>query len=133
MGGTKEQDESKYRGQTFEQRLWSASQLKIKYQDRVPVVVLPYKSYPVQRRMSQEKFLVPVDITVAQFLLILRKKMTLKPEETLFLFAESAGGKKKSLLSATDTIGTVYDSCHEPDMFLYLVYSQEDAFGWIWV
>ena len=59
-----------------------------KYPDRVPVYVTRGKGDKHLKNIDQNKFIVPEDITVAQFMTIIRKKIDLSPEMALFLFCK---------------------------------------------
>ncbi|EEC05413.1 gamma-aminobutyric acid receptor associated protein, putative, partial [Ixodes scapularis] len=71
--------------------------------------------------IDKQKFLVPSDITVAQFMWIVRKRIHLSPEKALFVFV----GRLMPHLSMGDLYGTYRDE----DGVLYLGYSGENTFG----
>ena len=78
--------------------------------------------------MDKQKYLVPRDLTVGQFLYVIRKRMNLGPEVALFLFVEDSHGK--SLLPMTGTPILVIEKDHvKADGFVYLTYSGENTFG----
>ncbi len=64
--------------------------------------LVPFPRRITQRltRIPQKKFLVPQDLTVSQFQVILRKRLRLESAQAMFLFAESlrADNKKEHIL-----------------------------------
>ncbi|CAL8108885.1 unnamed protein product [Calicophoron daubneyi] len=70
---------------TFDQRHADSTKIKKKYPHRIPVVVERHPHSQVAD-IDKHKFLVPDDITVAQFLWIIRKRIALSEEKALFLF-----------------------------------------------
>lgn len=107
---------------TFEQRKEEATKIRRKYADRVPVIVerLPGSTVPC---IDKRKFLVPSDISVAQFMWIIRKRIQLAPAKALFLFVG------KLLPQTSSTMGQVYSEHRDEDGFLYVAYSGENTFG----
>lgn len=73
---------------------------------------------------SQKKFLVPTDLTIGQFMYVIRKRIKLAPEQAIFLFV--AGG---TLPPSVSTLQSVYDQYRDEDGFLYIMYSGENVFG----
>ena len=113
-------------------RLKDAQMVRTKYEQRLPVVVFPAtKSTP---SISAHKFLVPEDLTVGQFLHLLRLRITLKPEQAIFIFAthptSTSSVDTNVLLPVSDLMKQVYQRhrSHDDD-FLYLIYDIENTFG----
>jgi GABA(A) receptor-associated protein len=75
--------------------------------------------------MDRKKFLVPQDIMLAQFMSIIRKRLSLTPETAIFVFF----GNKHSLSPATSLMSNVYSSMKDDDDFLYCYYTSENTFG----
>lgn len=63
----------------------------------------------------QKKFLVPADLTIGQFMYVIRKRIKLAPEQAIFLFV-AAG----TLPPSQATLQTIYDKYHNEDGFLYM-------------
>ncbi|KAM3181363.1 hypothetical protein ACTXT7_014525 [Hymenolepis weldensis] len=70
---------------TFDERLNDATKIKRKYPDRIPVIVEKHPGSQIND-LDKHKFLVPNDITVAQFMWIIRRRLQLSAEKALFLF-----------------------------------------------
>jgi len=73
--------------------------------------------------VDKKKYLVPAELTVGQFIFIIRKRINLRPEEALFFFVNG------SIPSTSNTMGEVYQQNHDEDSFLYMMYSDESVYG----
>ena len=73
--------------------------------------------------IDKKKYLVPNDITVGQFVYVIRKRLVVPPEKAIFLFINGILPPTASLL------GSIYDEYKDPDHFLYITYSGENTFG----
>ena len=71
------------------------------------------------------KFLVPLTFSLGQFMLVLRRKLSLKPSEAIFLFVGDSG----KVLPSTTLISEMQAAHANADGFLYMTYSAEAAFG----
>ncbi|VDP83657.1 unnamed protein product [Echinostoma caproni] len=107
---------------TFDQRHANSTKIKKTYPNRIPVVVERHPNSQVTD-IDKHKFLVPDDITVAQFLRIIRKRISLSKEKALFLFVDN------TIPQPSYTIGQLYAECRDDDGFLYAHYSGENSFG----
>ena len=74
-------------------------------------------------RIDREKYLVPVDLTMAQLSFVVRKRLQLKGSDALFLLVN------KTVCPATRLAGDMYDAHRDPDGFLYVTYTLENTFG----
>ena len=108
---------------SLQKRRSEAVRIRNKYPDRIPVVCERY-SHSDAPEISKSKYLVPCDLTVGQFMFVIRKRLALKPDKALFLLSES--GK---MLPSSYTMSQVYESNKDIDGFLYFVYATESTFG----
>ncbi|XP_022098109.1 gamma-aminobutyric acid receptor-associated protein-like 2 [Acanthaster planci] len=106
-----------------EQRFAEASKIRAKYPERIPVIVQKAPNSQIQD-IDKRKFLVPADITVAQFMWIIRKRIQLPSEKAVFLFVG------KALPQSSATMSQIYEAHRDSDGFLYVAYSGENTFGW---
>ena len=74
-------------------------------------------------RSDKEKFLVPHDLTVAQFMFVLRKRIKLNSQTALFLLVNG------SLVTSHTTMYELYEKFADDDGFLYVTYTTENTFG----
>ena len=106
----------------FNARRGEAERITQKYPDRCPVVIDRHDGSPAPYR-KKHKYLVPRDLTVGQFLYIIRKQLKLNHEQAIFLFIN------ESIPASSSLIGDVFEERKNVDGFLYAVYSLENTFG----
>ncbi|CAA3030837.1 autophagy-related 8i [Olea europaea subsp. europaea] len=70
------------------------------------------------------RYLVPRDMSVGQFIYILSGRLHLAPGKALFVFVNNTLPQTSSLVE------TLYDSSKDEDGFLYMCYSSEKTFGY---
>ena len=68
----------------------SSASIRAKHPDRIPVIVEKRQRDASLPDIDKKKFLVPSDLTVGQFVYVIRKRIKLAPEQAIFLFV-SAG------------------------------------------
>ena len=73
----------------MDKRSAEAARIREKYPDRIPVICEkdPRSDIPP---VDKRKYLIPMDLTVGQFVYVIRKRIKLAPEQAIFLFV-SAG------------------------------------------
>lgn len=107
---------------SFENRCQESRNITTKYPDRVPVIVEKQETSDVVD-IDKNKFLVPCDLTVGQFVYVIRKRMKMPPEKAIFIFVNNEIPMQSSLMSS------VYDQSKDRDGFLYINYAGENTFG----
>jgi len=107
---------------SFEKREAEAARIRSKYPDRYPIVIEPHKDFP---EIDKYKYLVPGDITVAEFIIVIRKRVKLAPEKAIFLHV----GNPQTLAMTSKLMSTVFHEHSDTDGFLYIIASLENAFG----
>jgi len=107
---------------SYERRRADGEKVRLRYPERIPVIV---EKSPKARvaDVDKKKYLVPAELTVGQFIFIIRKRINLRPEEALFFFVNG------SIPSTSNTMGEVYQQNHDEDSFLYMMYSDESVYG----
>ena len=109
---------SKY---SFDKRLNESTKIIAKYPDRIPVICERYtKRAP---KLDRKKYLCPSDLTIGNFMYIIRQRMKLEPEKALYIFV---GG---SFVQCSSLLSTVYHHNKDDDGFLYVQYDIESTFG----
>uniref|UniRef100_A0A8D1PSR0 Gamma-aminobutyric acid receptor-associated protein-like 2 n=1 Tax=Sus scrofa TaxID=9823 RepID=A0A8D1PSR0_PIG len=106
----------------IEHRCVESAKIRAKYPDRVPVIVEKVSGSQIVD-IDKRKYLVPSDITVAQFMWIIRKRIQLPSEKAIFLFVD------KTVPQSSLTMGQLYEKEKDEDGFLYVAYSGENTFG----
>lgn len=112
---------------TFSKRLDAGTNLRKKYPDRIPIIILNNSFEDVGGdpiSITKTQYLVPSDITIGQFIYILRKRITLSSESAIFLLTEN-----NEYLNGGETCQSAYDKYKDKDLHLYLILSSENAFG----
>ncbi|XP_042942621.1 autophagy-related protein 8A-like [Carya illinoinensis] len=72
---------------------------------------------------AQARYLVPADLTVGQFVYVVRKRIKLSAEKAIFVFVKNTLPPTASLISA------IYKENKDEDGFLYMTSSGENTFG----
>ncbi|KAJ8748880.1 hypothetical protein K2173_013312 [Erythroxylum novogranatense] len=106
----------------FEKRQAESSRIREKYPDRVPVIVEKAERSDIPN-IDKKKYLVPADLTVGQFVYVIRKRIKLSAEKAIFIFVDNVLPPTGSVLSK------IYDEKKDDDGFLYVTYSGENTFG----
>lgn len=106
----------------YEVRRNEACRIRKKYSDRVPIICEVYDPKTIQ--LTKSKYLTPLDITVGQFLYMMRKKVQLDPSESVYLFTA-----KNTLPMISMTIKELDRLYKNDDGFLYILLSIESTFG----
>eukprot|EP00696_Hemimastix_kukwesjijk_P015862 gnl/Hemi2/4114_TR1435_c0_g6_i1.p1 gnl/Hemi2/4114_TR1435_c0_g6~~gnl/Hemi2/4114_TR1435_c0_g6_i1.p1 ORF type:complete len:119 (-),score=45.46 gnl/Hemi2/4114_TR1435_c0_g6_i1:191-547(-) len=110
------------RDHPFEQRQNEAARIRTKYPDRIPVICEKSEKSDIPD-IDKKKFLVPIDLTVGQFVYVIRKRIRLSPEKAIFIFVNNVLPPTAALMS------TIYEEQRDEDGFLYVTYSGENTFG----
>lgn len=107
---------------SFEVRSHEARRVLEKYPDRVPMVVERAEKSTMPE-IDKRKFLTPRDFTVGQWLSILRRRISLKSSEGLFVLVNEIIPTTSSL------VGDIYDKYKCDDGLLYWTYCEMSTFG----
>ena len=108
----------------FEDRLAESRRILSKYPDRVPIIcersLTARSDCPI---IDKRKYLVPRNLTIGQFLYVIRQRLRLTPEKAIFLFVGN------TIPPTTCLIDEIYFRYKVPDQYLYISYAQENVFG----
>ncbi len=107
---------------SFEKRKAEAERIRQKYPDRIPVICEKADRTDIPT-IDKKKYLVPSDLTVGQFVYVIRKRIKLAPEKAIFIFVDEVLPATAALMSA------IYEEHKDEDGFLYVSYSGENTFG----
>ena len=108
---------------TFEKRKTESNKIVIKYVDRIPIIVEVSDQDSKTLTLDKSKYLVPFDLTVGQFMFVIRKRLKIEAEKALFLFFNN------TLQPASTPVSNVYKEYKDKDGFLYAIISLESVFG----
>ncbi|RRT55003.1 hypothetical protein B296_00048770 [Ensete ventricosum] len=105
-----------------EKRQAEASRIREKYPDRIPVIVEKAERSAIPD-IDKKKYLVPADLTVGQFVYVIRKRINLSAEKAIFMFVNNTLPPTASMMS------TIYEAHRDEDGYLYMMYNGENTFG----
>lgn len=105
-----------------EKRQAEASRIKQRFKDRVPVICEKVENSDIPA-IDKHKYLVPSDLSVGQFVYVIRKRIKLPSEKAIFIFVNDILPPTAALIS------TIYEEHKDEDGFLYVLYSGENTFG----
>jgi len=106
----------------LEKRQAEAARIRDKYPDRIPVIVEKAEKSDILD-IDKKKYLVPADLTVGQFVYVIRKRIKLSSEKAIFIFVKNVLPPTAAMMSS------IYDEHKDEDGFLYFTYSGENTFG----
>ena len=105
----------------FDKR-WNESQrIVIKYPDRVPIICERISTNVPE--LDRKKYLCPRDLSLANFMYVIRKRMHIEPEKSLYLFINN------KMIPCSKLLGTIYEEEKDEDGFVYIKYGGESTFG----
>jgi len=108
----------------FKSRLYESKKFIETYPERVPIICERLTSLTNNTpQIDKKKYLVQRDMTLGQFVYVIKKRLKLTPEKAIFLFINGA------ILQFSARIESIYDIYKHDDGFLYITYSFENTFG----
>jgi GABA(A) receptor-associated protein len=107
----------------LEDRKQEASKIKEKFPDRIPVILERSEKSLTIENIDKKKYLVPCDLSIGQFLFVVRKRLNMPQEQAIFLFVSGTIPPSSAL------VADIYEDHCDQDGFLYLQYSGENTFG----
>uniref|UniRef100_A0A6N2N0R3 Autophagy-related protein n=1 Tax=Salix viminalis TaxID=40686 RepID=A0A6N2N0R3_SALVM len=87
------------------------------------LIKLLFFTCSVNATVGVSGYLVPADLTVGQFVYVVRKRIKLSPEKAIFIFVKNILPPTAAMMSA------IYEENKDEDGFLYMTYSGENTFG----
>ena len=105
------------------QRKHDCDQILLKYPDRIPILCEKYPYSKNAPEIDKHKYLVSYELTLGQFMLVIRKRMNIKPEVGLYIFINGIIHSNSTLLQE------LYLDFRDYDGFLYIEYDIENTFG----
>jgi len=109
---------------SFASRKDEVASIRAKFPQKVPVIVERYHKEKDLPLLDKTKFLVPEELTMSQFVTIIRNRMGLSHTQAFYLLVNN-----KSLASMSTTMSQIYEQERDEDGFLYMVYASHEFFG----
>jgi len=110
---------------SFFERSKESERIMDKFTDRIPVICEKNRHDLGCPDIDKHKYLVPHNITLGQFMYVIRKRIQLPPSSALFLFV----GDDATVLPVNLEMEYIYHRFKNKDGFLYILYSRENVFG----
>tara|TARA_Y100000389_G_scaffold108836_1_gene105933 strand:+ start:3447 stop:3791 length:345 start_codon:yes stop_codon:yes gene_type:complete len=107
----------------FDKRLNESTNIIKRYPKRIPVIVEKFNKCKNIEEIDKNKYLVPDDLTLGQFIFVIRKRLKLSPDKAIFLFVNN------KMIPSHTLMEKVYENEKDDDNFLYMCYSGENTFG----
>lgn len=107
----------------IEKRKSESLKIRTKYPNKIPVIVERGKKSNLNA-IDKNKYLVPEDLTMGQFLYVVRKRIQLDSEQALFCFVND-----NTLPTTSSAMVNIYNDHKDEDGFLYVTYCSENTFG----
>ncbi|XP_042201243.1 microtubule-associated proteins 1A/1B light chain 3C-like [Callorhinchus milii] len=122
-----------HRAQRFKHAKSAASRkaeaafIRDKYPQKIPVIVERYPGELYLPFLDKAKFLVPQEMTMCQFVTIIRDRLALSSSQTFYLLV-----KNRSLVNMCATMCELDQDYKDSDGFLYMTYASQEMFGSYW-
>ncbi|KAM4617850.1 microtubule-associated protein 1 light chain 3 gamma-like [Discoglossus pictus] len=108
----------------LDSRIHEVDRVKRKFPSKIPVIVERSPREKQLPPLQKVKFLVAHDITMGQFVTMIRSRLPLAPSRSLCVLVS---GRRMAGLSMT--MSQVYEENRDQDGFLYVTYMSHDVFG----
>jgi GABA(A) receptor-associated protein len=92
-----------------------------KHPGYVPCLII--NKTPKQIQLQKHKYLVPKDLIISVFLMVIRKSSKIPPEKAVFLLINN------KIPVPTETMGMLYDEHKSKNDYLYINLTGENTFG----
>ena len=109
---------------SFTIRKEEANEICVKFPGKYPVIVERYHKEKNLPELDRIKYFVPKQLTMAQFVSVIRTRMQLSAEQSLYFLVNN-----KHVVSMSMTIQQVYQEEKDDDGFVYMTYASCDMFG----
>lgn len=109
---------------TIEIRKEEVLAIRNRFPTKIPIIVQRFCKETHLPHLDKSKFLVPQEITMSQFLTVIRNRMKVTSTQALYLLVNN-----RSMISLSLTLAEVYTEYCGPDGFLYVTYASQEVFG----
>ncbi len=118
----------------FEERKKITDNILGKYEDKCPIYLSFDSQLNLKSLKNYNRYIVTNNLTLSQFLLIVKKKINFDATESLSLFIEiydknNSNIKNTILAPLSSSIASIYNNNKNEDGFLYMRLLKENVFG----
>ena len=108
---------------SLEKRKQEATRIREKYPNKIPIILEKSDSADIID-VDKHKYLIPEDMTIGQFMYLVRKNIKLDSTRAIFFFINNHVIPKMD-----DTLGQLYEKYKDKDLYMYITYSSEMTYG----
>lgn len=108
---------------SLEQRQNEANRVLSKYPNKIPVICENVDNNLLLPDIYKKKYLISSEVTIGQFIYIIRKQIKLSSEKALFLIINGI------IPSVDSFVYILYNLHKDKDNFLYITFTGENTFG----
>ncbi|CAH0549556.1 unnamed protein product [Brassicogethes aeneus] len=112
------------KNKTTEVRKEEVLAIRNRFPTKIPVIVQRFYKETHLPQLDKSKFLVPQEITMSQFQTIIRNKMRMNQNQSLYLLVNN-----RTMMSLSTSMSEVYSEHAGTDGFLYITYASQEVFG----
>ncbi|XP_023652100.1 microtubule-associated protein 1 light chain 3 gamma-like [Paramormyrops kingsleyae] len=109
---------------SFAARKHEVAGIRAKFPTKIPVILERYQKEKHLPSLDKTKFLVPEELTLSQFITVIRNRLHLVPRQAFYLLINNGGMSSMSL-----TMVEIYKDHKDEDGFLYMTYASQEMFG----
>ena len=107
-----------------EQRRKECDKIRNQFSEKIPIICEKDPKSNI-RDIDKTKYLVPADLTVSQFNMMIRKRIEIQQEAAFYLLVNG-----KTSITGDSLLSEIYDKNKDPeDGFLYIAYASELTWG----
>ncbi|RKO94706.1 microtubial binding protein [Blyttiomyces helicus] len=121
--GSQSSDISYKDQRSFEERKKECDRILQKYPDRIPIIVERSSNRNDIPQIDKKKYLVPGEITWANLIAVIRKRIRITPEKGLYVFVNG------QIVPHSQLVCQIYQENKNECGFLFVTYSLENTFG----
>ena len=112
------------RNNSLERRKSQCNKILQNHPDKIPVILERDKNCQINKPIKT-KYILSKEVTMAEFVKIIREKLELKSERALFFLVNG-----KHSVTMTEDLEQIYSNHKDKDDgFLYMTYSEEIVYG----